>query len=70
MQILQGRQPHTDLTLSHAAMVKMGVNHAPRPIAEILCLRDKSPFTQTHNIPIGHPVMYRDPMMEGSIQPV
>ena len=31
MQILQGRQAHTDLPLSHAAKVKMGINHAPRP---------------------------------------
>ena len=29
MQILQGRQAHTDLPLSHAAKVQMGINHAP-----------------------------------------
>ena len=40
MQILQGRQAHTDLPLSHAAKVKMGINHAPRPTAEILHIKD------------------------------
>ena len=29
MQILQGRQAHTDLPLSHAAQAQMGINHAP-----------------------------------------
>ena len=29
MQILQGRQAHTDLPLSHAAKVQMGIKHAP-----------------------------------------
>ena len=28
IQILQGRQAHTDLPLSHAAKVQMGINHA------------------------------------------
>ena len=36
MQILQGRQACTDLPLSHATKVKMGIKHAPRPTAEIL----------------------------------
>ena len=36
VQILQGRQAHTDLPLSNAAKVKMGINHIPRPSAEIL----------------------------------
>ena len=36
MQILQGRQACTDLPLLHAAKVKIGINHAPRPTAEIL----------------------------------
>ena len=42
MQILKGRQVHTDLPLSNAAKVKMGINHAPRPTAEILWMVDKS----------------------------
>ena len=42
MQILQRRQAHTDLPLSYAAKVKMGINHAPRPTAKILCMKDKS----------------------------
>ena len=29
MQILQGKQAHTDLPLSHVAKVQMGINHAP-----------------------------------------
>ena len=61
MQILQGRQACTDLPLPHAAMVKMGVNHTPRTTAEILCLRDKSLSVQTHDIPVGQPVTYREP---------
>ena len=61
MQILQGRQACTDLPLSHAAKVKMGINHAPRPTAEILCVKDKSLSTPTHDIPIGQNVMYREP---------
>ena len=42
MQILQGRQACTDLPLLHAAKVQMGINHAPRPHAEILHAKDKS----------------------------
>ena len=61
MQILQGRQAHTDLPLSHAAKVKMGINHAPRPTAEILHVKDKSLSAPTHDIPIGQNVMYREP---------
>ena len=61
MQILQGRQAHTDLPLSHPAKVKMGINHAPRPTAEILCVKDKSLSTPTHHIPIGQNVIYREP---------
>ena len=61
MQILQGRQAHTDLPLLNAAKVKMGINHIPRPSAEILCVKYKSLSTPTHNIPIGHDVMYREP---------
>ena len=61
MQILQGRQAHTDLLLSHAAKVKMGINHAPRPTAEILCIKDKSLSSPTHDIPISQHVMYREP---------
>ena len=41
MQILQGRQAHTDIPLSHAAQVQMGINHAPQPTAEILSVKDK-----------------------------
>ena len=42
MQILQGRQALTNLPLSHAATVKMDINHAPRPTAEILHVSNKS----------------------------
>ena len=59
MQILQGRQARSDLPLSHAAKVKMGISHAPRPTDEILCVKDKSLSTPTHDIPIGQNVMYR-----------
>ena len=61
MQILQGRQACTDLPLSHAAKVKMGINHAPRPHTEILHAKDKSLSAPTHDIPIGQNVMYREP---------
>ena len=61
MQILQGRQAHTDLPLSHAAKVKMGINHTPRPTAEILCVKDWSLSAPTHDLPIGQHVMYREP---------
>ena len=61
IQILQGRQAHTDLPLSHAANVKIGINHSPRPTAEILCVKEKSLSTPTHDIPIGQNVMYREP---------
>ena len=60
MQILQGRQAHTDLPLLHAAKVKMGINHIPRPSAEILCVKDKLLSTPTDDIPIGQHVMYRE----------
>ena len=53
MQILQGRQAHTDLPMSHAAKVKMGINHISRPTAEILHVKDKSLSAPTHDIPIG-----------------
>ena len=53
MQILQGIQAHTDLPLLHAAKVKMGINHIPRPSAEILWVKDKSLSSPTHDIPIG-----------------
>ena len=52
---------HTDLPLSCSAKVKMGINYIPRPSAEILHVKDKSLSTPTHNIPIGQPVMYREP---------
>ena len=61
MQILQGTQAGTDLPLSHAAKVKMGINHAPTPIAEILCMKDELLSAQTHDIPVGQHVMYREP---------
>ena len=61
MQILQGRQACTDLPLSHAAKVKIGISHAPRPTAEILHMKDKSLSAQTHDIPVGQHVMYREP---------
>ena len=59
MQILQGRQAHTDLPLLHAAKVQMGINHAPQPTAEILHVKDKLLSSPTHDIPIGQNVMYR-----------
>ena len=61
MQILQGRQARTDLPLSHATEVKMGINQTPRPTAEILHVKNKSLSTPTHDIPIGQHVMYREP---------
>ena len=61
MQILQGRQAHTDLPLSHAAKVKMGINHIPRPSAEILWVKDKPLSSPTHDIPVGQHIMYREP---------
>ena len=45
----------------HAAKVQMGINHAPRPTAEILHVKDKSLSSPTHDIPIGQNVMYREP---------
>ena len=70
MQILQGRQAHTDLSLLHVAKVKMGINHTPRPTAEILHVKDKSLSTATHDIPIGQHDMYREPLMVDGIQPL
>ena len=67
MQILQGRQAHTDLPLSHAGKVKIGINHAPRPAAEILHVKDKLLSIPTHDIPIGQNVMNREPMIEDGI---
>ena len=61
MQILQGRQACTDLPLPHTTKVQMGINHAPQPTAEILCVKDKLSSSPTHDIPIGHNVMYREP---------
>ena len=61
MQILQGRQARTDLPLSPAAQVQMGINHAPQPTAEILCVKDKMLSSPTHDIPIGQNVMYMEP---------
>ena len=61
MQILQGRQACTDLPLSHAAKVQIGINHAPQPTAEILHVKDKLSSSPTHDIPIGQNVMYREP---------
>ena len=40
MQILQGRQAHTDLPLSHVAKVQMGIKHASQSTAEILHVKD------------------------------
>ena len=61
MQILQGRQACTDLPLSLAAKVQMGINHAPQPTAEILCVKDKLLSSSTHDIPICQNIMYREP---------
>ena len=69
MQILQGRQARTDLPLSHTAKVQMGINHAPQPTAEILCVKDKLLSLPTHDIPIGQNVMYREPNDKRWYQP-
>ena len=61
MQILQGRQAPTNLSLSCTAKVQMGVNHAPRPTAEVLHLKDKSLSAQMSDIPVSKHVMYREP---------
>ena len=61
MQILQRRQAGTDLPISHAAKVRVGINHVPRPSAEILCLKDKSLSAETHDILVSQHVMYREP---------
>ena len=60
MQILQGRQACTGLPFSHATKIQMGINHAPRPTAEIFCMKKKSQFSPTHDIPVGQHVMYRE----------
>ena len=52
MQILQGRQACTDLPLSHAAKVQMGINHAPQPTAQILHVKDKLLSSPHMDIPI------------------
>ena len=61
MQILQGRQAHTDLPLLHAAKVQMGINHAPQPTAESLHVKDELLSSPTKDILIGQDVMYREP---------
>ena len=67
MQILQGRQGCTNLPLSHAAKVKMGINHAPRPNAEILCAKDKS-LSAPHMIyPLVTMSCTGNPMIEDGI---
>ena len=43
----------------NAAKVKIGINHIPRPSAEILHVKEKSLSTPTHDTPIGQNVMYR-----------
>ena len=65
LHILQGRQAQPDLPLLHAAKVKIGIKHVPRPTAEILHVKDKSLSTPTHNIPIEQNVMYREPNNRG-----
>ena len=55
-----GRQAHTDLPFSHAAKVKMGINHASIPNAEILHAKDVI-ICPTHDLPIGQNVMHREP---------
>ena len=52
MQILQGRQACTDLLLSHAAKVKIGINHILKPSAEVLCVKDKSLSTSHMPYPL------------------
>ena len=39
----------------------MGINHTPRPVAEIFCVGVKSLSAPTHDIPIGQHDMYREP---------
>ena len=70
MQILQGRQACTDLPLSHAAKVKIGVNHILRPSAEILCVKDKSLSIPTHDIPLIKRLCIENQMMEDGTQPL
>ena len=69
-QIPQERQACTDLPFSHTAKVKMGINHAPRPTAEMICIKDKS-LSDKHTIYL---LVYmsctENPMMEGGIQPL
>ena len=50
-----------DLPLLHDAKMKMHINHAPRPTAEILHVRDKLLSTSTCDIPIGQNVTYMEP---------
>ena len=45
----------------HDAKVKMGINHIPRPSAEILHVKDKALSIPTHDIAIGQHVMYTEP---------
>ena len=68
MQILQGRQACTDLPLFHAAKVQMGINHTPKPTAEILCVKDKLLSLPTHDIPISQNVITGNPMTKDGIQ--
>ena len=68
MQILQGRQTCTDLPLSHAAKVQMGINHAPQLTAEILHVKDKLLSSSTYDIPIHQIIMYWEPNNKDGIQ--
>ena len=61
MQILQGRQGHTDLPLSHVGKVKMGINHTCRATADLLCMKDKLLSAKSHDLPVCPHVMYREP---------
>ena len=70
MQILQGRQACTDLPLLHAAKVKMGINHTPRPTAEILHVKDKSLSTPHMTYPLVNMSCTENPMIEDGIQPL
>ena len=67
IQILQGRQAHTDLPLLHAAKVQMSINHAPQPTAESLHVKDRLLSSPTHGISIGQDVMYREPINKNGI---
>ena len=67
MQILQGRQAHTDLPLLYAAKVKMGIICAPRRHAEILHVKDKSLSAPLMIYPLVRMSCTGNPMTEDGV---